>query len=284
MTVNSAPPDPPELAHHRARLDRAVEHYKNFGDTWNEYLERRPHRNATTVSPDGRGVIRFSRIEPVPQQLALAFGEFLHQLRAALDNCLYTVAVIDAGQSPPPGGERLQWPICLTPAEWKRNAARYAHLSPEIVDALEAIQPYKTNYPDWNCLRILHDLARIDRHRTLPVVELYNVEGRIRYDATCISEVEIRKGIVTPGDVLVGFTYTGADTLGPEHIDGDFEFDVDLVDVRESIGPFSDEPTRPYGSLAKRMQALYRAVVEYTEGLIDIAQNPNVDYVKPDPD
>lgn len=266
---------PPELEHHRARLARAAEHFEAFGALWRDYLNSRPHRLTTTVDPSGQGELRLIREEPIPRELALVIGEFLHQLRAGLDNCLYAVAVMDSGVSPPPDGERLQWPICLTPAEWKSNTRRYAHLSPDIVDALERIQPYNAAFPAWNCLRILHDLARVDRHRTLPVVVLYNSHDGIRFDKRWITDVDVQQGIVHDGDVLVRFTYTGAEPLGPEHINGDFEFDVDLADVAESVGPAGDNPSRPWGPLDSRLRALYDAVVEYTEGLVHIAGNPS---------
>lgn len=200
-------------------------------------------------------------------------GEFLHQLRAALDNCLYAAAVIDSGVSPPPGGDRLQWPICLTPADWKDSTRRYAHLSPDIIGALERIQPYNAECPDWNCLRILHDLARIDRHRTLSVVALYNSRVGLRFDERWITDVEMQPGIVHDGGVLVRFTYTGTVPLGREHIDGDFEFEVDVADVAESVGPAGGPPSRPWGPLDDRLRALYTGVVEYTEGLVHIARN-----------
>lgn len=264
---------PPDLNHHRARLDRAAQHYERFGAIWHDYLDSRPHRLTTTVGPNGRGDLRLVRQDPIPRELALVLGEFLHQLRAALDNCLYAVAVIDSGVSPPPGGARLQWPICLTHAEWKSNSRRYAHLSPDIVDALERIQPYNAESPTWNCLRILHDLARIDRHRTMPVVALYHSHGGLLFDKRLITDIEVRQGIVQEGDVLVRFSYTGAEPLGPEHIDGDFEFDVDLADVVESVGPAGGPPSRPWGLLHSRLRALHDAVVEYTEGLVHIARN-----------
>lgn len=46
------------------------------------------------------------RLIPLPEEVALLLGEYLYQLRSALDNCLYTVAIIAAGTAPPPGACR----------------------------------------------------------------------------------------------------------------------------------------------------------------------------------
>lgn len=261
----------PELDYVAARLDRAAEQVAAFGSRWEDYLDSRPHRLTTTVDEHGQGELRLVRTQPIPSALGLGLGEFLYQLRAALDNCLYAVAIIDSGASPPPGGERLQWPICPTPAEWKSNARRYEHLSAELRDALENIQPYRAERPAWNCLQILHDLARVDRHRALPVVALFTSQAQIRVDRRLVTDVELVTGIVHDSGVLVRFTYSGPEPIGPEHIDGDFEFQVELADVTTSEGPAGGIPSRPWGSLANRLRALHKAVDQYTDGLTRIA-------------
>lgn len=57
-------PDVPELHHFRARLDRAVGHYKSFGSTREAYLEERPHRIVVAVDDDGHGTQRMERVIP----------------------------------------------------------------------------------------------------------------------------------------------------------------------------------------------------------------------------
>lgn len=59
----------------------------------------------------------------------------------------------------------LQWPICDTPEAFEKQRPRFKHLRSDLVEALEAIQPYQAELPAWNSLRILNELARVDRHR-----------------------------------------------------------------------------------------------------------------------
>jgi hypothetical protein len=43
--------------------------------------------------------------------------------------------------------------------------------------------------------------------------------------------------------------------------------------VTESLGPGCEVPARPYGPLDERLHALLRAVAEYSDGLVAIAQD-----------
>lgn len=254
-----------------ARLDRAKQHYESFGTFWAEYLAARPHSLDHTSEEDGTLAIRLRRKTPLPVELSLVFGELLYELRAALDNCLYAAAVLVSNQNPPPSAARLEWPIRLTPKEWKDQANRYRHLPPEITDALEAIQPYQAHYPGWNCLGILHDLARVDRHRSPHGLGLYLSNLRMVIDSSMIEAVNPGGPKIThDGDEIVRLRMGREVVLSRENFDIDLEFEVDVTDVRESLGP-SNTIGRPWGPLHVRLHSLIKAVDEYTTDLIAIA-------------
>lgn len=160
-----------------ARLDRSVEHFGAFRDAWAAHLDTIPHTVGVEVDDDGRGRIVFTRLREPPAKLSLILGEFLYELRAALDNALYAVAMIDSGESPPPKASALEWPICADERAWKSHRdRRLGALSAEIQDALHAIQPFQAQLPSWNCLRILNDMARTDRHRAVHFVYIVRIE------------------------------------------------------------------------------------------------------------
>lgn len=254
-----------------ARLDRAVEHYKTFGHLWADYLEGRPHSLEHTAEKDGTTVVRLRRLKPLPVELSLAFGELLYELRAALDNCLYAVAVLISGQNPPPSAARLEWPIRLTPVEWKKQATRYRDLPCEITEALEAIQPYQAQCPDWNCLGILHELARVDRHRSMHGLGLYLSNFRLWADLELVEVLDTgTPGIVDDGTELVRMRVSDGVELSPTNFDLQLEFDVDITDVRDSLGP-TGVTGRPWGPLDTRLRSLITATREYTTGLLEIA-------------
>jgi hypothetical protein len=264
--------DLPELAHFRSRLARAEQHYKSFSEVWASYLDRHPHHLDTTIDATGLGTISVVEDEPVPEELPLLLGEFLYQLRAALDNCLYAVAVIDSDQNPPPNAQLLEWPICLAEDKWQNSTRRLKALSPEILTALETIQPYQAASPDWNCLRILHDLARIDRHRALHLVTTYNASGRATVDLNRVGDFTTRMGVVGEDRIVATFRWLTNETITPAHLDLDLVLEIDTANVTPSPHPMTGTPQRPWGALDQRMRALVRAVDEYTEGRLAIAR------------
>lgn len=254
-----------------ARLDRSEEHYKTFGHVWAKYLDGGPHQLDYTAGDDGTIVVCLRRAEPLPIELSLAFGELLYELRAALDNCLYAVAVLVSGQNPPPSAARLEWPIRLTPAEWKSQASRYRDLPSEITDALELIQPYQAECPGWNPLAILHELARVDRHRSMHGLGLYLTEFRLLANNKQIEVLDTGSpGIVVDGAQIMRMRLKDGVELSSNNFDLDLKFDVDVTDVRESRGP-SDKVGRPWGPLDARLRSLIKATREYTSGLLEIA-------------
>ncbi|MGP5045552.1 hypothetical protein ACTXJR_16280 [Glutamicibacter ardleyensis] len=255
----------------QARLDRSDEHFQTFERIWAEYLGGRPHQLDFTAESDGTTVITLRRKEPIPVQLSIAFGELLYELRAALDNCLYAVAVLVSGQNPPPSAARLEWPIRFTAAEWKSQAGRFRDLPGEITDALERIQPFQAQSPDWNSLSILHDLARVDRHRSMHGLGLYLSKFRAKADQEQIEVLDIgAPRIIADGGQIMRMRVGEGVELSPSNFDLEVEFDVDVTDVRESPGP-SNKIGRPWGPLDARLRSLIKATRLYTNDLLGLA-------------
>ena len=148
---------------------------------------------------------------------------------------------------------------------------RLRALSPEVQAALSAIQRFMANSPEWNCLRILHDLAKVDRHRTAHLIAPFLADATAVADLDEIADLDIRLGIVPEDGVVASFRKLAPGALRREDLDLNFTFDVEMAEVVESPHPVSGVPQRPWGSLDKRMLALLRAVEEYAEGLIAIA-------------
>lgn len=264
-------PIAPEILLLHARLDRAEHHYATFGKIWADYLSGDPHRLDYTNENDGTVAVRLRRAHPLPVELSLAFGELLYELRAALDNCLFAVAVLVSGQNPPPQAARLEWPIRFTRAEWKNQVRRYQDLPSAITNALEKIQPYQAECPGWNCLAILHELARVDRHRSMHGLGLYLSEFRLAVDNRKIEVLDTKPmGVVIHGEQLMRMRLADGIELSQQNFDLFVTFDVDISDVQGSAGP-SGKIGRPWGSLDARLRALIKATREYTTGLIEIA-------------
>jgi hypothetical protein len=257
-----------------ARLDRAAEHSHASGEAWAAFLADHPYRVFVEINDDGSGVVGIRRERPFPQRLPLVIGEFLYELRAALDNCLYEVAVIHSGQNPPPGASQLQFLIYSTPTDWERNVYRLKHLSEEHRQMLERIQPYQAERQDLNCLGMLNDLARIDRHRTVHLVCACVVEGGLAVKAPAGSVITESCRVERP--VIDEEGHIATFVVDPWSPGQQVQLYPDLVLEVEVAEMAAD---RPWGSLANRLKALHKAVTECTTGLAAYAlgyTEPNV--------
>lgn len=150
-----------------ARLDRAKDKRVEFGAVWNSFIEKHPWDiDLNQISPTEFEFFALQR-EPAPIALSMVFSEWLASIRASLDNGFYAWVAAATGQNPPQQAERLQYPICASSAEFKRQKSRLSLVPQDIVDKLEKVQPYQVPLgPESNLFYWVNELARTDRHRT----------------------------------------------------------------------------------------------------------------------
>ena len=119
------------------------------------------------------GLLDVDQVEPLPEDLEL--GEFLYQLRAALDGAVYASAIQDSGQNPPPKPSSIEFPICERKKEWAKQSRKIPQSNAGRQRFIEVTQPINEPALESSllvlnsnrCLRFLNELARIDRHRRL---------------------------------------------------------------------------------------------------------------------
>lgn len=74
-----------------------------MSDLWNEYLELHPFDFELVPQGDTRYVFRITQSERTPTKVPVIFGEWLYNLRSALDYIVWAAAVRTTGSAPPPG-------------------------------------------------------------------------------------------------------------------------------------------------------------------------------------
>lgn len=150
-----------------ARLERASSKRVEFGTEWADYIAEHPWDIDLSVISDTEFEFFAIQRSPAPAALSLIFGEWLATIRSSLDNGLYAWVAAVTKQNPPPQADRLQYPICSTPAEFKKQRSRYSAVPSEVIDALEMAQPYQSPFgAESNLFYWVNELARTDRHRT----------------------------------------------------------------------------------------------------------------------
>lgn len=143
---------------------------------WNEFLEPHPYEFDMHRVSAKEYEMRVLLESPIPPGLSLLFGEWLYNLRSALDYVVWAAAVHTSRKFPPPGESALQYPIYDDASAWKRNLYRLAPLAEHHREMLLTMQPFNSD-PDGNYLGWLNRLARIDRHRTLANLDSDGVSG-----------------------------------------------------------------------------------------------------------
>jgi hypothetical protein len=158
-----------------ARVDRSGKLAEEMAGLWNGYISRHPFTPSLTGEGNGVYILRVWQDEPPPAELAVATGEWLYNVRSALDYVVWATAAHETGAIPPPDEAQLQYPIYDTEDAWTRNLYRLKHLAEHHRSMLKIMQPFNSDL-DANYLGWINRLARIDRHRHLNHMTAYLVE------------------------------------------------------------------------------------------------------------
>jgi len=150
----------------RLRVSRAQIRAREMSEAWNDYLAPHPFEFLLLRTSPTQYLVRLEQAEPVPLELSALFGEWLYNLRSALDHVVWASAAHASGSIPPAGEDGLQYPIYDTETTWKRNLWRLRPLPDHQVEMLHTMQPFNSDL-DANFLGWINRLARIDRHRRL---------------------------------------------------------------------------------------------------------------------
>lgn len=237
------------------RFDRAVTHRDAAMKLWSDFLGNGDAYDVRLyVQPEGegvgRGTLRCWPSEEMPtSELAILFGEYFYNLRAALDYAVYATAIIDNGwRNPPPGEHILQYPVCDTPASWRKNAYHVGPLSEKHRTWIESVQPYVgTDDPTERGIYWLNHLARLDRHRALRVIGAYVSESTptVRVKAPVVVTFdEIDRHVFVDsydGGAIASFTIAPWQEGDEVEANPNAALDIDLEDF--ALGRPRDKPT-----------------------------------------
>lgn len=104
---------------------------------------------------------------PPTMEWSLCVGDCVHQLRSALDACVWEFATQDGRVPPRPN--RVQFPIVVEEEQWAAAARDQLQTVPDvIVERIRAVQPFNRAPEERQTdgLRILQSLSNQDKHRS----------------------------------------------------------------------------------------------------------------------
>ena len=155
--------------------------------------------------------------------LGLHVGDFLHNLRSALDHLVYELAAAHTAPLPTSAAETCEFPVFWKkPMDARQEQSKIGSVHPDAATLIGAMQPHRKggNYKD-DPLWILNELERIDKHRTLNVAshklsknDIAGINMNVRA-FTGIADDEV----VTRGSMLAEFFVERIDPNQPMHVD-----------------------------------------------------------------
>src|SRR5688572_20852272 len=102
------------------KLHRAEEHRKLIFDEIMAWNHRGPYKITRQKNQDDTRHSVIFNVQHPPDLIrwALIAGDCIHNLRSALDHCVYDIAVHEGGITPPTDERVLQFPISDTPKQY----------------------------------------------------------------------------------------------------------------------------------------------------------------------
>lgn len=158
---------------------------------WNGYIADHPYSASLVEQGDGVYILRICEDVPLPQEFAVATGEWINHLRSALDYTIWAAAAYTSGAVPPPNPEQIQYPIYESRAAWQRNLYRIGALGDHHRAMLLTMQPFSSD-ADANYLGWINRIARSDRHRHLSRMAGYLAEFQpaLMAPAGCVATLQ----------------------------------------------------------------------------------------------
>jgi hypothetical protein len=262
----------------RQRIERAREHSLAFGQLWNDIVgDGAAYRTILHIQDDGTGGVWIEpREDGFPVAMSLEFGEFLYQLRGALDACVYNAAILETGKDPPPDDDKLEFPICSDSDKFKKASWKIEPLTGKRRHIVESIQPYNAppNLRDdirvlslHRTLGILNDWARKDRHRKLHLIGGWASRGNPRFLLPEGVELDwllvTYDGLLEHDSQIASFKLSGYTSDAQSKVKVNPDLFVD-VSVGEPPEPCADNDT-----LVNRMRMMIATVAEIVHGIED---------------
>lgn len=176
------------------KIERALEHLNFISAKAAEFVEGNLYFMAEPIK-DERGdewdILRWVEKQPPYETFGVWLGDFIHNIRSALDYCVYA-AVLESNEDP---GEHTQFPIYDNRNLWIRDIEKrdptlkpspIFGISPDSQEfaIIEKAQPYRLRTPKQRLRHPLYELLRmsnIDKHQKLHAARALSMQPVIRY-------------------------------------------------------------------------------------------------------
>jgi hypothetical protein len=189
----------------RRKFDRGRAHAEELRTAIDAFREQSPYefkvrsQGNLPGKPDFRIRVKVAEAPSVPESWSLIFGDFLTNMRAALDHAVFPHVREHAPTVP---AHRIQYPIFDASDAFEKKVDTW--FSDEIRLLVEDSQPYHADDPSGHALRILRDLVNTDKHHTVVVTNYsvgdFEIESNDQYKV--MSSPKVHKTAMVVGAVV----------------------------------------------------------------------------------
>ena len=224
------------------RVERAKLHLDDLYGEIGRFMETNPY--PTTKEPNmerGGYNHRIHVRAELPESIGLIFGDFVHNLRASLDNLVYELAFQNH--------RKISFPVFSDRAEFKGRFEPLLRSSvlPESFKTIERMQPYHATEPSDPRVRLglLNEFWNEDKHRTTVPVVLANYIAsggaayRGEFDVDAAPPFEAYFGDIYDGKI-VGWSREDSDVMSQPHFPIHIRFHKKPLVLAESLLDFYD--------------------------------------------
>ena len=157
----------------KLRLNRATRHLNEFIQEADKYLANNPFGTFTSRYTDnGNECLRlvYKVHQEPPKSLGVIAGDCIHNLRAILDNIVWSLGQVFPSTNPKAKGDKLSFPICISKQKYQETLQRPEWITingfPKAAQELiESLQPYHSSMYAHR-ISVLHALWNADKHRS----------------------------------------------------------------------------------------------------------------------
>jgi hypothetical protein len=223
-----------------SKLARSDEHLQALHKKTRAFFDSNPYAFGLERDLEhSRYVFSTLLVTPPPPKLGPIFGDYIHNLRCALDHLAWQLALIRYGGMIPTDAERqIQYPIGKDLTSFRCHSA-LPHFKREHVTFMEGFQTAQGGPSD--LLMLIRELSNTDKHRIMHPLAVSIADQTPDFVAT--KDAVIRDVSYVPGKLLVENTEFA--TVAFEKTGPDPEVEMRGLPVVLSFGDAPDSALRP---------------------------------------
>ena len=244
-----------------AKLARAAEHRDALNREFDSFMQ--PEANtpwAVVIEFNfdvGECRIVWHQATETPLRWSVILGEFLHNVRSALDHLARELVIANGGKP----SRDTAFPVYDTEDNFKGGAgSKIAGMETDAKAVIQELQPFNEwpEHPRQTTLWQINDLRNIDTHRLLHLSDPWVFSAQFRFVLPGNVAQDLIRPVVPPRrqrlydkTVIAAFEWDPGDMRGLGEQDVKMEFDLSL-DVALAEGDWVDKRGNPTGGMALR--------------------------------